>query len=110
MLPKQNRLTRDKEFDYIFKNGKSSYTDIIGLKTTQNDLNLNRFGIIVSKKVSKKAVVRNKIKRQIRSIIRKIKIKQGYNCLIIALPKIESADFKTIEKSMINNFQRLRML
>jgi len=112
MLPKKNRLTRDKEFDRVFKNGKSSYNNIVGFKVINNNLNINRFGIIVGKKVSKKAVERNKIKRQIRAIIRSKKlekIKQGYDCLIIALPKIKLTNYQTIEKSITNNFIKLKI-
>ena len=110
MFPKKNRLTKNKEFDHVFKKGRSSYNGIIGLKTASNDLDINRFGIIVSKKASKKAVERNKIKRQIRAIIRSKSLKKGYDCLVIALPKIESLSHEEIEKSIINNLTRLRLL
>jgi ribonuclease P protein component len=55
------------------------------LKISQNKLSFNRFGFIISKKIDKRAVVRNRTKRLIRSCIEEIsgKIKQGYDMLFI---------------------------
>lgn len=109
MLPKKNRLTLDKEFNNIFKNGRSSYNDIIGIKAIKNNLTVVRFGIIVSNKISKKAVERNKVKRRIRSIILSEinNIRPGYDCVIITLPKIITEDFPKIKLSIINHLTRL---
>ena len=90
MLKKMNRITKKKEFDHIFKNGKSIFNKIIGMKIVFNELDNSRFGIIVSNKISKKAVKRNKIKRQIRSILRKKLeiLNKNIDCTVIALPKL----------------------
>jgi ribonuclease P protein component len=63
-------------------------------------------GIIIGKKVSKKAVVRNKIKRQLREIFRnkfEKNIQKNYDVVIIVSKNIVDKDFKTIE----NNFEKL---
>ena len=70
MLKKENRLTKDNDFDRAFKSGRSSYGRLLGIKAINNNLNDNRFGTLVSLKVSKLAVERNKIKRQIRAIVK----------------------------------------
>ena len=112
MLPKINRLTKDKEFNNTFKRGKSGFNKIIGVKAISNKLEYNRFGILISVKVSKKAVIRNKIKRQIREIInlQLDKMKQGYDCVIICLPAIIDKDYQEIEKSVIGQFKRLGLI
>ncbi|MCK4553470.1 ribonuclease P protein component [Candidatus Parcubacteria bacterium] len=109
MLNKINRLTKDKDFDNIFKNGKSSYDKLIGVKAIQNQLGNSRFGILVSAKVSKKAVERNKIKRQIREIIKLQlnKIKLGYDVVIITLPAILGKSYQEIERSVISHLKKL---
>jgi ribonuclease P protein component len=50
-----------------------------------------RLGISISRKVSKKAVSRNRIKRQIRVALRQILVdlKPGWDCVIIVKPGIE---------------------
>ena len=57
MLKKINRLTKQKDFEKVFKNGQSVYDGKLGIKALANNLPENRYGIIISAKVSKKAVV-----------------------------------------------------
>ncbi len=105
MLPKKNRITKEKDFQKIFKAGKKynfpSFKLYIVVK--KNNLKEGRFAFIVSKKVSKKAVLRNKIKRRMRSIIQKyiLSIKKGFDIIIIALPGIENNNFEDIEKELL---------
>lgn len=109
MLPKINRLNKDKEFDYVFKAGRSGYDKISGVKAAANKMGINRFGILVSGKISKKAVLRNKIKRRIRDVIRSQmpKIKAGYDIVVISLPGIKEKAQKEIKESVINNLKHV---
>lgn len=112
MLAKANRLTKDKEFEKTFRRGRSSYDQTTGAKAIKNDLKINRFGIIVGRKVSKKACDRNRIKRQIRAIIRK-KIdlmKSGSDVLVIVSPEALNKPFSDLEKSVYFNLKKLKIL
>ncbi len=109
MLSKEQRLTKKKDFDLVFTTGQASYNKIIGVKARDNQFKYSRFGILVSSKVSKKAVDRNRIKRQIREIIRSHfnKIKPGKDCIVITLPPILGKKYSEIERSLIQNFKKL---
>ena len=109
MLKTINRLTKDKDFSNVFDNGRSSFNKIIGVKTAANQQTSSRFGILVGVKVSKKAVERNKIKRQIREIIRlKLnEIKSGYDIIIITLPAVLNKNYQDIEQSINRHFKKL---
>ncbi|MFH1030642.1 MAG: ribonuclease P protein component [bacterium] len=102
MLRKNYRLTKNKEFENIFKNGKSFYTKILGIKYIENTLNIPRFGILVSTKISKKAVIRNKIKRRLREILRLHEnlIKPGYDIVVLTRAPVTECDYGEIEKNM----------
>ncbi len=102
MLSKQNRLIKKKDFEKVFKEGKGYRKDFLFLKTNKNDLDFTRFGFIVSKKISNKAVARNKIKRQLREIVRKKipEIKKGIDVIVIAMSGIEIQSFQEIEKTI----------
>ena len=112
MFAKENRLTKDKEFDAVFKKGRSSYDKILGVKALKNDLSLNRFGILISVKVSKKAVERNKLKRQIREILKNIQInsKDFFDIVVISLPSSLGKEFKDLENSIKFNFKKLKLI
>lgn len=57
------------------------------------------FAIIVSKKINKSAVARNKIRRQISTALRLnlSEIKQAINCVVIPHKHISSFNFQQIE-------------
>lgn len=98
MLPKENRLKKRKEFAYIYKNGKKINSKNLSIIITPSKLNVLKVGFSVSNKVGK-AVQRNKIKRQLRSIIRtqlnNLRIHQNF--VLIAHPSILECDFSKIE-------------
>jgi len=112
MLPRYNRLAKKKEIDLVFKKGRSSYNKSLGVKCLiNNNLTYNRFAVVVSNKVSKKAVIRNKIKRRIREIIKKelIKMVVGRDLIIITLPVIAEKNFTEIQQELCGIFARLSL-
>lgn len=102
MLEKNKRVRLKKDFENVFKKGKGLFEDSLGLKIVKNNLEFNRFGVIVSNKVSKKAVIRNRIKRQIRSILRmeELKLKVGYDSVILTQKEILKKNFQEIQKTI----------
>jgi len=102
MLPLNNRLKKTKEISRVFKEGRSFKEGFLILKTAKNNLDKSRFGFIVSQKVSKKAVIRNKVKRRLRAIIDKKfqTIKTATDNLFIVLPGLENKDFLSIEDTL----------
>lgn len=57
-------------FAKLFRRGNRSNAGEIRVFWSKNDRQNVRWGIVVSKKVSKKAVVRNRLRRQIREYLR----------------------------------------
>lgn len=85
MLPKENRLKRDKDFQTLFKKGQGAYGSVCGAKWQKNNAGVFRAAVVVGTKVSKKAVVRNRLRRQIREVLR-LRINQfkpGYDLVLI---------------------------
>lgn len=112
MLPKINRIKKKKEFEAIFRNSRSFKTNIFIFKAIENGLSINRFGFVVAKKISKKAVVRNRIKRRLAEAasLQLKNIKIGTDMIFIALPGIEKKDFKEIKEAVFNVFLKTRLL
>ena len=112
MLPKLNRLKKKKDFGRIFKKGRSFKEDFLIFKIVKNNLKSSRFGFIVSKNISKKATIRNKIKRRLRELVKiKIrKIKNGIDGVFIVRPGLETKDFWEIEEAINKIFERAKIL
>lgn len=87
MLPPQHRLTKEKDFQHLFRRGRPYFSHHLTLKIGVNKEKVSRFGIIVSTRISKKSVVRNRLKRRLRHIMgqRLAKIRPGYD--IVVIPK-----------------------
>ncbi len=104
-------MRHNKEFDRVFKLGQSFYVESLGFRIVNNDLVFSRLGILISTKVSKKAVIRNKFKRQIREIFQAElpKLKTGKDLVIIVSPKILSKNFEEIKTILKNSFEQLNL-
>ena len=109
MLTQKNRLKKRKDIENVFKKGKTIAGRLVFLKLLKNKLDFNRFALIVSLKISKKAVVRNKIRRQLRALIKDSlsDIKTGFDILIIAKPEIIDKNYQEIENDIEKIFQNL---
>lgn len=111
MLPKINRINKKKDFSDIFKKGKGFKNGFLILKFINNSLGFSRFGIVVSQKVSKKAVMRNKVRRRLGEIISKDidNIKSGIDCVFIALPGIDKKDFLQTKELAEDLFKKAKI-
>lgn len=76
------------DFDSVFKKGRGAGEDGLFLKLTRTGLFISRFGIVVSKKVSAKAVERNRKRRLLREAIRAYtsELKKGVDAVIVVQP------------------------
>ncbi len=112
MLPRLNRLKKGKDFKLIITQGKVIKENFLFFKKIENDLGYSRIGFIVSQKISKKAVVRNKIKRRLREIIRlKLPIiKPGYDFVFFAKKGIENKKFPELKKTVENLIRKARLI
>jgi len=113
-----------KDIEILFKEGRFVGGDLVTLKLwwvdpdkyprrkyTKNDL---KIGFVVGKKVSKSAVKRNKIKRQMREVVRLLlkdeKLKDGAMVSVIAKPSALGASYVDIETSLLDVFRRGKLL
>lgn len=71
MLARESRIAADKDIKRILKLGKRFSCPECTLYFVPNTLGFPRVGFVVAGGVSKKAVVRNRIKRQAREVVRR---------------------------------------
>jgi len=83
MLKKSQSLKGKRNFSCVLKSSRPAYFQVLkiwscpspSLKTQLK----TQFGIMVSKKVSGKAVVRNRLKRQLKAVLHQALKKEGRN-------------------------------
>lgn len=102
MLPKQNRLRTNKDFQKVFKSSKPIYTENLIFRVAKNESkkhkaesiksksrnnrtieqsnpsaalgvgNQSRFGFVVSNKIDKRASRRNALRRRLRAVVQEL--------------------------------------
>ncbi len=83
---KAEHLTRKKEFERVFNEGKVLKNDTIVFYVTPNDIQYSRLGLVVSKKVGN-SPRRNRAKRLLREAYRLNKHLLKTHVDIIAIPR-----------------------
>ena len=111
MLPKANRLTKETDFKQLAKKGKSFHSPLFIIKVLTTKNSVSRFGVVISTKVSKKAVIRNIIKRRITEVIRLLlpKMKLGFMMMILAKPIVANKNYQEIKEDIEKLFSKVRM-
>lgn len=112
MLPYPHRLVKNRDFQRVFRLGKSLFVPTLGLKILKTANQYSRIGIVVANRVSKKATQRNKIKRQIREIMRgKLsQMKAGYDLIIITRPAILNNSYQKIKRTIDDILEKCQLL
>jgi ribonuclease P protein component len=112
-LPQPNRLRHWRDFQAVYQNGirrsgrflvlrglpQRSYAPAAPNQGRSRPLSEGkpptRIGISISQKVSKKAVVRNRIKRQIRAVLRQLlpRISPGWQLVVVVRPGAQECEY-----------------
>jgi len=118
-LPKAMRLKGHRTFDYIHKNSVKYYGKLMTLKIARsnpkilishkniNSLNNFKIAIAVSKKVSKKAVARNKIRRVLQDCLLKNFSPENNHKPYWLLVNLKSGDSYNDKTKLLEEFQHL---
>ena len=92
-MKKEYRVKKNEDFSRIIKRKQSMANRTFIIYYLKNDIGHARIGISVSKKLGK-AVIRNKIKRQVRMIIKEtINLDDNYDYIVIVRNKFLDLDF-----------------
>jgi ribonuclease P protein component len=101
VLKKKNRISKRSEFEEIKKGGKmlgfSRFFGVVVMDKKDEEL---KFGVVTSKKISKKAVERNKIKRRLMAVLGKNLSRFNKGTRVLFLSK------KEVLKAKISDFDQ----
>ncbi len=102
----------EKFFTKIYQSGRKIYTPFLRLYWINNNLEFNRFGIVVSLKVSKRSTKRNLLKRRIRAIIKEEmpNLRQGFDILVITNYKTITLSYKELKDNLLKLFYQANLL
>ena len=103
MLKSENRLKKRKEFNYIYRKGESFGNKYVALYCSKTPKRVLKVGFSVSKKIGK-AYERNKLKRQMRAIVREQipNMQDNIAYIFVAKSGIETLSFIELKDCILN--------
>ena len=107
-------LSKDEDFKNLLKKKKISnkyITIFFGILTDKNNKKLN-ISFVTKKKQIKSAVKRNKVKRRLRNImndlVKKVKINFNLSYLIIAKTTMLNNEYQVIKETLFQDFKKIK--
>lgn len=106
-------LKRNKEFNFVYRKGKSFFTPHLSLIFFQNKYGGLRYGFSISKKIGK-AVVRNKVRRRLKNICRDImkenEIGISANLIFVAKKDIQNVKYDELTAEVVHLMKKAKIL
>ena len=106
-----NSLKNRKEFGHVYQCGKSFANKYLVMYVLENQSNVNRLGISVSKKVGN-SVVRHRITRLVREAYRlhQKELKSGYDFVVVARVNVKDCNYWEVESAFLHLAKLHRIL
>jgi ribonuclease P protein component len=105
MFKKTHRLNTS-EFKEVFNFGKTINTPLFLIKAKENKLKHSRFAVAVSKKISKKAVERNHLKRRFIHALKEVcNMLPNKDYVFILNSQIKDIQYK----DLLNNLKQIKL-
>jgi ribonuclease P protein component len=102
---------KTKDIQTVYRRGMKAHHPLFRLLALPATQPTSRYAVVVSTKVSKRAVDRNRIKRQVRPILRKtLHNIKPHDLVVIAQTQANRADTKTITIALQQLFKKAHLL
>ncbi len=110
-MKKTTTVKENYEFRRIYAKGKSGVSPYLVVYVRPNRRGHNRLGVTVSTKIGH-AVVRNRVRRQLREIFRlnQDKLTQGYDMIVVARTRAVHAEYREIDRAFLRTCGKLGLM
>ena len=111
MLAASNRLRSRRDIARVFQRGRFGADGPVSVKAGPNRLNYSRAVVVVSKKVSKKAVVRNRIRRRVAAVMAAewATVTPGYDIVVTLRDDVTAAATPELARRVVSALQRVHV-
>ena len=106
------RLRKKSEFQRVKQQGHSLMSPLLVLAWMPNDIASTRIGFVVSKRIAKRAVDRNYMKRLLSEAMRGLlpRLPGGIDIVVSARQKANTANLRILEQDMLTLLRQAKLL
>lgn len=110
-MQRQYRLRYSSDFAHLRREGKAYHHRLLLISVAPNQLPHNRYGFITSK-VLGNAVTRNRIRRQLREVVRQLhpQLKPGYDVVIVGKKAVVGQPFQQMARIVADLATKARLM
>lgn len=111
-LEAHKKIKKSKDFQNIQRSGEKIFSKNFLLIFKENNLENSRIGVVVSKKVSKRANKRNQVKRRLREIFRLAQhdFTKNIDLVIIAKKEALEIDYQEYERQILGSLKYNKLI
>ncbi len=111
MLEKQYRLKKNKEYNYIYRRGDTSYSKVLTMFYVKTKLKPFKVGFSISSKIGN-SVIRHKVKRKLTHLFKEFinDVNPNYNYIFVAKSGIENLSHEQLYLEMKKVLVKGKML
>lgn len=112
MLSRTNRLHSSRDIGRLRASGRSLSFQLFNIRFGGNGLDVARATVVVSSKVSKKATVRNLVKRRIRAGLRELlpRLKAGNDVMVYVKSQAVGATYQELLLALVHALKKARLI
>lgn len=112
MLARKFRLRKDKEFEAVHRRGRFFKESFLAIRVLANGLAFSRCAFLIGTKASKRAVVRNRVRRQMSETVRLDweRISKGFDIVFMVRPEITEKSHAEIRAAVENVLRKANLI
>lgn len=112
MLKKYLRVSNHRDFERVYKKGQFEAGKFLKINILENRRDFTRGAVVVSKKIEKRAVRRNKAKRKVWEALRLIypDIKKGFDIIINLKKEAIGEKFETLKRDLLTTLEKINLI
>lgn len=103
------RLRKRSDFAQVMRKGRRARHPLLQFVACHTDTGITRVGFSVSKQVGG-AVIRNRVKRRLRTIVRSLEWVPGFDLVIVARSGADSVSYGELQGIVVQNARKLKLL
>lgn len=105
-MKRAGRLPGGSAFDSVYAKGTVTSGPLLVVRTHPNGTGGARWGFAVGKRMAKKAVVRNRLRRQLREAARSLRVAGGFDIVVTARPRALEVGYSELRAGLAATMRR----